>query len=207
MQVSAKTVRNQISKLQPFLGGCSLETIRKGQNLIGELMTFHHRNHVLIHDHPFDKFEAAWVLPKDERRQGVLLYLHGGGYTYGDLEYARGFASTLAVECGVRVFCIAYRLAPENPYPAALDDALTAYQYLLSKGYAPKHITLCGESAGGGLCYALCLKLKELGMAQPASVVSISPWVDLTASGESYETNRESDPSLNAALLDSFFTG
>ena len=71
MQVSAKTVRNQISKLQPFLGGCSLETIRKGQNLIGELMTFHHRNHVLIHDHPFDKFEAAWVLPKDERRQGV----------------------------------------------------------------------------------------------------------------------------------------
>lgn len=204
MQLSAKTVRNRISKLQPFLSGCSLETIRKGQNLIGELMTFHHRNQVLIHDHPFEKFEAAWVLPRDERRQGVLLYLHGGGYTYGDLEYARGFASTLAVECGVRVLCIAYRLAPENPYPAALEDALEAYEYLLSKGYSPGHITLCGESAGGGLCYALCLKLKKLGMAQPTSVVTISPWVDLTASGESYATNRESDPSLNAALLDSF---
>ena len=144
------------------------------------------------------------MLPKDERRQGVILYLHGGGYTFGDLDYARGFGSTLAVGCGVRVFCPAYRLAPENPYPAALEDALTAYEYLLSKGYAPEHITLCGESAGGGLCYALCLKLKEQNMAQPASVIAISPWVDLTASGESYETNRDADVSLNAALLDAF---
>ena len=204
MPLSAKTVRNQITKLQPLLRSCSLETIRKGQNLIGELMVAKHRNQVLIHNHPFQQFEGAWVLPRDERRQGVILYLHGGGYTYGDLEYARGFASTLAVECGVRVFCTAYRLAPEDPYPAALEDALASYEYLLQKGYTPGHITLCGESAGGGLCYALCLKLKELGMAQPASVIAISPWVDLTASGESYDTNRENDPSLNATLLDAF---
>lgn len=204
MALSPKTVRNQISKLQPLLQNCSLETIRKGQNLIGELMVAKHRGDVLEHTHPFENFEAAWVLPKDERRQGVILYLHGGGYTFGDLDYARGFGSTLAVECGVRVFCPAYRLAPENPYPAALDDALTAYEYLLSKGYAPEHITLCGESAGAGLCYALCLKLQERNMAQPASVIAISPWVDLTASGESYETNRDADVSLNAKLLDAF---
>ena len=206
MSLSAKTVRNQISKLQPLLHSCSLETIRKGQNLIGQLMVAQHHNQVLIHNHPFSQFEAAWVLPRDERRQGVILYLHGGGYTYGDLEYAKGFASTLAVECGVRVLCIAYRLAPENPYPAALDDALEAYQYLLSKGYTSKQITLCGESAGGGLCYALCLKLKECGMAQPASVLTISPWVDLTASGESYETNRTIDPTLNIELINAFAT-
>lgn len=204
MQLSAKAVRNQISKLQPLLHNCSLETVRKGQNLVGELMAFKHRQDVLEHKHPFADFEASWVLPKDERRAGVILYLHGGGYTYGDLEYARGFGSTLAAECGVRVFCPAYRLAPEHPYPAALDDALAAYQYLLSKGYAPDHITLCGESAGGGLCYALCLKLKEQGIPLPASIIAISPWVDLTASGESYGYNREADVSLNAQLLEAF---
>ena len=204
MPLSAKTVRNQISMLQPLLHSCSTETIRKGQNLVGELMAFKHRHHVLTHDHPFADFDAAWVLPKDERRQGVILYLHGGGYTFGDLEYAKGFGSTLAVECGVRVFCPAYRLAPENPYPAALDDAMAAYAYLLSKGYDSRHITLCGESAGGGLCYALCLKLKEEHLPLPASILAISPWVDLTASGKSYETNKEQDVSLNAELLDTF---
>ena len=204
MLLSAKTVRNQISMLRPLLDNCSVETIRKGQNLVGELMAFKHRQHVLTHDHSFADFEGAWVLPKDERRQGVILYLHGGGYTFGDLDYAKGFGSTLAVECGVKVFCPAYRLAPEAPYPAALDDALAAYDYLLSKGYDSQHITLCGESAGGGLCYALCLKLKEKNLPMPASIVAISPWVDLTASGASYETNRDKDVSLSVELLDSF---
>ncbi len=204
MGLSAKTVRNQISLLQPFLGACSLETVRKGQNLVGELMEAKHRSQVMVRPHPFPQFEAAWILPRDERRQGVILYLHGGGYTCGDLEYAKGFGSTLAVQCGAKVFCAGYRLAPEHPYPAALDDAFAAYEYLLQKGYDANHITLCGESAGGGLCYALCLKLKEKGIAQPASIVAISPWVDLTGSGESYVTNRDADPSLTAQLLDSF---
>lgn len=204
MRLSAKTVRTQIGRLQPLIQNCSLEAIRKGQNLIGELMEAQHRNQVLVHEHSFPQFEAAWMIPRDERRQGVILYLHGGGYTCGDLHYAKGFASTLAVQCGVRVFCIAYRLAPEDPYPAALEDALVAYTHLLSQGYSPRHITLCGESAGGGLCYALCLKLKEKGIPQPASVIAISPWVDLTGSGKSYETNRESDPSMTAELLSSY---
>lgn len=198
MRLSAKAVRNQISRFQPLLRSCSLGTVRKGQNLIGELMEAKHRNKVLVHEHPFAHFDAAWMIPRDERRQGVILYLHGGGYIYGGLEYAKGFGSTLAIQCGVRVFCAAYRLAPEHPYPAALDDAMEAYEYLLSKGYDPRHITLCGESAGGGLCYALCLKLKERNMPQPASVLAISPWVDLTCSGVSYETNRQVDPSLTA---------
>ena len=100
MRLSAKTVRHQISKLQPFLQNFSLDTIRKGQNLIGELMEAKHRNKVLVHNHPFDLFESAWMIPKDERRQGVLLYLHGGGYTCGGLDYAKGFGSTLAYNCG-----------------------------------------------------------------------------------------------------------
>ena len=201
MALPAKAVRAQLSLVWPLLQKCSLETCRKRQNKLGELMEAAHRKQVIIKDHPFQQFNGSWIIPKDERRQGVILYLHGGGYTCGNLEYAKGFGSTLAADSGTRVFCAAYRLAPEHPYPAALDDALTAYQYLLGKGYHPRKITLCGESAGGGLCYCLCLKLKELDLPQPGGIIGISPWTDLTASGESYGTNKENDPSMTAELL------
>ena len=201
MPISAKSVRRRLALLKPLLNTCSLDTIRKGQNMLGELMEARYRRQVIIKDHPFGTFSAALVIPMDERRQGVILYLHGGGYTCGDLEYAKGFGATLAVQCGVRVFCAGYRLAPEHRYPAALEDALTAYQYLLGKGYPAERITLCGESAGGGLCYALCLKLKELELPMPGGIIGISPWTDLTASGASYETNREVDPTMSREVL------
>ena len=167
MELHAKLVRSQLSFFKPFVAGLSLEVTRKGQDKLGELMTALHRREVLVRDHDFGAFQGAWVMPKDQRRSGVILYLHGGGYTCGSLEYAKGFAATLASECGVRVFCPAYRLAPEHPYPAALDDARESYQYLLKKGYEPRQILLAGESAGGGLIYSLCLRLKRLGMALP----------------------------------------
>ena len=202
MELSAKLVRSQLNFFKPFVANCSLEVTRKGQDKLGELMTALHKREVLVKDHAFDSFQGAWVMPKDQRRSGVILYLHGGGYTCGSLEYAKGFASTLASECGVRVFCAAYRLAPENRFPAALDDALEAYRYLLKKGYGPKQILLCGESAGGGLIYALCLKLKELGMELPCGLIGISPWTDLTGSGASYEAHKDIDPSMTKALLE-----
>ena len=173
MSLSAKTVRSQIALLSPILKSCSLETLRKGQNKIGELMEAKYRKQVILKEHEFENFKGAWVMPKDERRQGVILYLHGGGFTCGDLEYALGFGSMLAVQTGTRVFCCAYRLAPEYRYPSALDDTMEAYQYLLKKGYAPEHITLCGESAGGGLCYALCLKLREMHLENPCGIIAI----------------------------------
>ena len=201
MELHAKLVRSQLSFFKPFVAGLSLEVTRKGQDKLGELMTALHRREVLVRDHDFGAFQGAWVMPKDQRRSGVILYLHGGGYTCGSLEYAKGFAATLASECGVRVFCPAYRLAPEHPYPAALDDALESYQYLLKKGYEPRQILLAGESAGGGLIYCLCLRLKQLGMALPCGLVGISPWTDLTGSGDSYRDNREKDPSMTPELL------
>lgn len=206
MALSAKTIRAQMHILQPLLKSCSLETIRKGQDKIGELMEAKYRRQVMVKEHDFPYFKGAWILPQDERRQGVILYLHGGGYTCGGLDYAKGFSSTLAAQCGVRVFSAAYRLAPENPYPAALLDALEAYQYLLHKGYSPDHIALCGESAGGGLCYSLCMKLRELSLPMPACIIAISPWTDLTASGSSYSENRDKDISMSIELLD-FFAG
>ena len=201
MGLSAKLVRSQLNFFKPFVANCSLEVTRKGQDKLGELMEVIHRHDVIVQDHKFDNFESAWVIPTEERRPGVILYLHGGGYTCGDLDYAKGFASTLAAECAVRVFCSAYRLAPETCFPGAVDDAEESYRYLLSKGYTPQQITLCGESAGGGLIYALCLRLKEKSLPLPNGIIAISPWVDLTLSGESYETNRENDPSLTEELL------
>lgn len=187
-----------------MLSNCSLKTLRLGQNKVGELMEFRQRDKVIIKKHGFENFEGAWIMPRDERRQGVILYLHGGGYTCGDIEYAIGVGATLAVQTGTRVFSTGYRLAPEHPFPAACDDVLEAYRYLLNKGYLPSHITLCGESAGGGLCYSLCLKLKELSLPLPCGIIAISPWVDLTVSGRSYEQNRDSDPSMTIEALEFF---
>ena len=201
MELHATRVRAQLNLFKPVMTSCSLEASRKGQDKLGELMTALHRSEIMTKNHDFQHFQGAWIMPQDQRRGGVVLYLHGGGYTCGSLEYAKGFSSVLAAECGVRVFCAAYRLAPEHRYPAAVEDALEAYQYLLKKGYAGHQILLCGESAGGGLIYALCLKLKELGLPLPCGLIGISPWTDLTGSGKSYEENREVDPSMSPELL------
>ncbi len=201
MSITAKTIKKQLGIIKPFLNSCSLGTLRRGQNMIGELMERRYRDQVVVRRHAFAHFEGAWVIPGDERREGVILYLHGGGYTCGGLEYALGFGSMLASLSGTKVFCPAYRLAPEHPFPAALEDATESYRYLLSKGYAPEHITLCGESAGGGLCYSLCLHLKAAGEPLPCGIIGISPWTDLTASGSSYERNRDVDPNMSEKLL------
>lgn len=201
MQLSANMVHDRLAHMKPMLVNCSLETSRKSQNAVGELMRAVRHRQARVKRHDFEHFQAAWVLPNDPRRDGVIFYLHGGGYTCGGLEYALGFGSTLADECGAKVFCAAYRLAPEDPFPAAVEDGAEAYRYLLKKGYSPKKICLCGESAGGGLCYALCLYLRQQGLPLPGSIVAISPWTDLTLSGESYETNLECDVSLSREQL------
>lgn len=204
MSLSAKTIRSQLMRLKPMMGACTLNTLRKGQNLIGEMMEAKHRQAVQIKQHTFENFVGAWVIPKDERRQGVILYLHGGGFTCGGLEYATGFGAALADRCGMKVFCAAYRLAPETPFPGALEDSLEAYRYLLSKGYAPEHIALCGESAGGGLSYSLCIRLRQERLPMPGGIIAISPWTDMTASGASYEENKDKDPSMGVEALDFF---
>ncbi len=204
MPLSAKTLRARLRMIKPIITARSLKTIRRGQNMIGELAEHRYRELVMVKKHAFENFEGAWVMPRDERRRGVILYLHGGGYTCGGIEYAVGFGSMLAERFGARVFCPAYRLAPENAFPAAVDDCLEAYLYLLSKGYSADHITLCGESAGGGLCYALCVKLRDLHMDMPCGIVAMSPWTDMTQSGDSYKTNLDCDPSMTPDLLNFF---
>lgn len=204
MKGITKLMRAQLTLLRPILDSCSLTTSRKGQDRVGKLMARAHKDEITTEDFPLGHLECAMISPKDEVSNGVILYLHGGGFTAGSLNYAKGFGSVLAAKCGIRVMCVAYRLAPEHIFPAALDDALEAYLHLLSVGYGPEKILLCGESAGGGLCYSLCLRLKEKGWTQPAGIIAISPWTDLTASGDSYTQNEKLDPHMTKARLKFF---
>lgn len=117
------------------------------------------------------------------------------------MNYAKGFGTILACQNKIPVCCVAYRLAPENAFPAALTDALNAYRFLILEGYSPENIILCGESAGGGLAYALALKLKEEKLEMPCGIIAVSPWSDLTLSGVSYDKNLENDPSMTKKRL------
>lgn len=125
----------------------------------------------------------------------IILQLHGGGYVGAMRNAYRMFAGLYnEVSRGMSVLTPDYRVAPENPYPAALQDAYDAYCYLLEQGWFAEQIILAGDSAGGGLCMALCHYLKDLGQQLPCGIIAMSPWTDLTASGESYDTNYEKDP-------------
>ena len=134
-------------------------------------------------------------LKENPSQDHVILQLHGGGYMGAVRNAYYVFAGLYnEVSHGCNVLTPDYRVAPEHPYPAALEDAVASYQWLLDKGYYGEQIIVAGDSAGGGLAMGLCRYLKDHHMPMPGGVVAMSPWTDLTASGESYETNYERDP-------------
>jgi monoterpene epsilon-lactone hydrolase len=137
---------------------------------------------------------AEWLRPPDVRTDAAVLYLHGGGYVIGSPRSHRHLAAAIARAAGTAALVPDYRLAPEHPFPAALDDAVAAYQWLLGRGIAPGRIVVAGDSAGGGLTVATLLALSERGLPRPAAGVCISPWVDLTCSGATYATKATVDP-------------
>jgi acetyl esterase/lipase len=124
----------------------------------------------------------------------VVLYFHGGVYVIGDAFQAAGLASQVGRRTGAKVISVDYRLAPEHPYPAAVDDALAAYQALLGNGTAPSEIAFAGESAGGALAVATLVNARDHGLPLPAAALTMSPYADLTLSGATMETKREADP-------------
>lgn len=143
-----------------------------------------------------DGIPAEWIDGPDVHRDRVLLYLHGGGYCVGSCTSHRGFVSRIAGACRARLLLPEYRLAPEHPFPAALEDACAVYRYLLAQGYPPEQILVGGDSAGGGLAVALLLALRDEGQPLPAAAVLISPWTDLQASGDSLHSRAKQDPWL-----------
>ncbi len=138
----------------------------------------------------------------DVRNDRGVLYLHGGGYVLGSLDTHAELMARVAASCRAPVLGVDYRLAPEHPYPAAIDDALASYEHLIEAGIKPEAIVLAGDSAGGGLALALLLKLKELGKPMPAGAVLFSPWSDLTGSGDSVQSRGEVDPMISPGMLD-----
>jgi len=137
---------------------------------------------------------AEWLRPPSAVAGRVVLYLHGGGYVIGSPRSHRHLAAAIAAAAGASALLLDYRLAPEHPYPAAVDDATAAYRWLLDQGVAPGRIVIGGDSAGGGLTVATLVALREAALPRPAGGVCISPWVDLTCGGGSYETKADVDP-------------
>jgi acetyl esterase/lipase len=138
--------------------------------------------------------KSEWLIPAGALPEKVILYVHGGGYVSGSCSDHRGFVSKFAKFTGVTNLIFEYRLAPEHPFPAALDDSVKVYKWLLSGGYKPENIVIAGESAGGGLTLAMLLALKEHKLPMPKAAVAISPWTDLTCSGDSYCTKNKRSP-------------
>lgn len=152
---------------------------------------------------------SEWLIPHGAPSNKVIIYVHGGGYVSGSCNDHRGFVSKFAVNCGFTNLTYEYRLAPEHKFSAAIDDSVLVYENIIRKGYTPKNILIAGESAGGGLCLALLLALKQRKIELPVAAVAISPWTDLTCSSDSYKTkNKVSLSPLNSwRVFSNYYAG
>jgi epsilon-lactone hydrolase len=147
--------------------------------------------------------QAEWTTTPNAARDAALLYLHGGGYVIGSLDSHRHLAAEAGRACGIAGLALDYRLAPEHPFPAAVEDALAGYRFLLGRGLAPGRIAIAGDSAGGGLVVAAMLAIRDAGLPQPSCGWYISPWVDMEALGETMTSRALADPTVQrAGLLD-----
>ncbi len=144
---------------------------------------------------------CEWVEVPGGSAAPAILYLHGGGYTVGSMRTHRALVARLAAATAGRGLTVDYRLGPEHPFPAAVDDAVAAYRWLVGGGVAPSDIVVAGDSAGGGLTVALLVALRDAGDARPAAGVCISPWVDLACSGESMTARAAADPMVQRDSL------
>lgn len=154
---------------------------------------------------------AYWHDPEGGAQDRVLLYVHGGGYVIGSPQSHENLVSHLAKEIGCRALNLDYRLAPEHPHPAAVDDTTAAYKWLLDQGYAPEHIAIAGDSAGGGLTIAALVSIRENDLPQPAAAMPLSPWADMEGTGDSMTSRAEVDLLVSkdglSAMVDAFLAG
>ena len=148
--------------------------------------------------------EAHRITTPASQRDRHVLYLHGGGYVAGSAALYSHFTWRIAASTRSTLFAIEYRLAPEHPFPAALTDAIAAYQWLLAQAPNPKAIAVIGDSAGGGLVLATLMKLRDEGLPLPAAAIAISPWTDLALTGASLQLNADADSMLNSEDMQSF---
>jgi len=198
-------IRNQnlmafIKRVHSRIENNDIERYRSSQDRLGEV--FGLNREVKITPVMIEEMAAEWVTAnRPHMNKPVILYCHGGGYATGSPIYARTLTTKLAASTSMDVLCFDYRLAPEHPYPAAHEDALKAWDYLMLLGYGANEVVIAGDSAGGNLALSLTLRLKESKRFLPRGLVLMSPWTDLTMSGKSYETRAEIDPILNQEYI------
>lgn len=157
---------------------------------------------ITIVEQTIEGIYSEWLNPNGSDPSKLILYVHGGGYVSGSCSDHRGIVSYFAKLTGFTTLIYEYKLAPEFPFPAAIDDSLKIYRWLLANGYKPENILVAGESAGGGLCLALLLAIKENSVPLPVAGLAISPWTDLTCSSDSYKTKNKLSPApLNSWIV------
>lgn len=167
------------------------QVLRAGADRVGYLTVRNPKHIAAVNE---AGFKGEWHKPETHcEERAAILYFHGGGYYFGSPTSTRGLTFGLAKHSGAPVFSVDYRMAPEAPYPAALDDAVAAYNYLLGAGYRASKIIVGGDSAGGGLALAMMIALQRAGLPLPAGATLYSPWTDLAATGATLDFNEKSD--------------
>ena len=196
-----QNLMNVIRKVHNLVEAEDIDKHRQSQNSLGAVLG--NRKDTLIRETPIDGMYGEWVsVDRAHMKKYVILYCHGGGYMTGSCLYARTLTTKLATSTSMDVFCFDYRLAPEHPYPAAVEDAMRAWNYLMLLGYGARDVIVAGDSAGGNMALSLTLKLKEEGRLLPRGLVLMSPWTDLTSGGRSHRTRAALDPVLDKEYLD-----
>lgn len=160
------------------------EECEKGARLFGDVP-----EDIEVQPVTIDDIKAEWIMPKGAGKDKIIFFTHGGGYVSGSCSDHRMHVAKFVKESGIGALLFEYRLAPEHPYPAAVEDTIKAYRWLLDQGTQPSNIVIMGDSAGGGLALAALLAFRDKGLPLPSAAVGISPWTDLKCTGESYRTN------------------
>ena len=177
-----------------------LERQRKSQEALGSMAAS--MSGLVWEQFPLDDMNAAWMrLEREHKSRRVILYCHGGGYTSGGLGFSKVLASKLTRATGMDVLAFDYRLAPEHPYPAAIEDGLRAWDYLMRLGFGARDVILAGDSAGGNLALVLCLKLRLDGRMLPGAILLMSPWTDMTMTSQSLTERAAIDPALTPEYI------
>jgi len=189
-----------IKRMHTLVENSDIEKQRASKDNLGNLLV--RSNDMSYEDVEIDGIHAEWVsVRRNHMKKYILLYCHGGGYNTGSLKYARSITNKLASSTSMDILSFDYRLAPEHPYPAALEDAMKIWDYLMHLWYGARDIIVVGDSAGGNLALVLALKLKEQKRILPRGMVLFSPWTDLTRNGKSHKTKCQIDPILTEEYL------
>jgi epsilon-lactone hydrolase len=194
------TIRKRINKTD--MAKLPLKLHRKGMDNFGKMAKI--PNGVSFEKTSCDGVPAEWAVPNNLMTRGVVLYLHGGAYAMGSIASHRSLSANIALASKTKCITIDYRLAPEHPFPCAVDDALKSYKWLLKKGFKPEKIVLAGDSAGGGLAIATLIRLKQENLPLPCTAVCLSPWLDLEGSGESSNELMKKDPMIDVPSMKVF---